>query len=127
MPLHVQQAVLSAEDRSFYSNPGFDLTRHRPGGVEPGHRRGRRRLDDHPAVREGLDRADEASLWRKYKEIVLAVKISQEQSKDEILENYLNVIYFGRGAYGIQAASQAYFGKDVERPLGVRGRDARRA
>ena len=46
--------------------------------------------------------------------MVLAVKISQEQTKDQILENYLNAIYFGRGAYGIQAASQAYFGKDVK-------------
>jgi membrane peptidoglycan carboxypeptidase len=44
---------------------------------------------------------------------VIAAKINQEESKDQILENYLNTIYFGRGAYGIQAASQAYFGRDV--------------
>ena len=55
-PPHVRQAVLAAEDRSFYSNPGFDLDRHRAGRVEPGHRRRRRRLDDHPAVREGHHR-----------------------------------------------------------------------
>ncbi|MGH3611350.1 MAG: transglycosylase domain-containing protein, partial [Pseudonocardia sp.] len=54
------------------------------------------------------------SLWRKYKEVVLAAKISREQTKEEILENYLNLIYFGRGAYGIQAASQSYFDKDVK-------------
>ncbi|MGH3616336.1 MAG: transglycosylase domain-containing protein, partial [Pseudonocardia sp.] len=52
--------------------------------------------------------------WRKYKEVVLAFKISQERTKDQILGDYLNAIYFGRGAYGIQSASQAYFGKRVD-------------
>ena len=56
---------------------------------------------------------DEHSYSRKYREVVIAAKINQEESKDQILENYLNTIYFGRGAYGIQAAAQAYFGRDV--------------
>ena len=114
VPPHVRQAVLSAEDRSFYSNPGFDLTgigralwNQATGGVGGGSTI----TQQYVKVSTGQD---SASLWRKYKEIVLAVKISQEQSKDQILENYLNVIYLGRGAYGIQAASQAYFGKDVK-------------
>ena len=114
MPPHVRQAVLSAEDRSFYSNPGFDLTgigralwNQATGGIGGGSTI----TQQYVKVSTGQD---SASLWRKYKEIVLAVKISQEQSKDQILENYLNVIYLGRGAYGIQAASQAYFGKDVK-------------
>ena len=126
VPPHVRQAVLSAEDRSFYSNPGFDLTgigralwNQATGGVGGGSTI----TQQYVKVSTGQD---SASLWRKYKEIVLAVKISQEQSKDQILENYLNVIYLGRGAYGIQAASQAYFGKDVKDLSGVRGRDARR-
>ena len=114
VPEHVRQAVLSAEDRSFYSNPGFDLTgigralwNQATGGVGGGSTI----TQQYVKVSTGQD---SASLLRKYKEIVLAVKISQEQSKDQILENYLNVIYLGRGAYGIQAASQAYFGKDVK-------------
>ena len=114
VPKHVQQAVLSAEDRSFYSNPGFDLTgigralwNQATGGVGGGSTI----TQQYVKVSTGQD---QASLLRKYKEIVLAVKISQEQTKDQILENYLNVIYFGRGAYGIQAASQVYFGKDVK-------------
>jgi membrane peptidoglycan carboxypeptidase len=114
VPEHVRQAVLSAEDRSFYSNPGFDLTgigralwNQATGGVGGGSTI----TQQYVKVSTGQD---SASLWRKYKEIVLAVKISQEQTKDQILENYLNVIYLGRGAYGIQAASQAYFGKDVK-------------
>ena len=53
------------------------------------------------------------SLTRKFKEIIISVKIDQQQGKDQILENYLNTIYYGRGAYGIQTASKAYFNKDV--------------
>ena len=48
----------------------------------------------------------ERSLTRKVKEAILSLKIQRQQSKEEILEGYLNTIYFGRGAYGIQAASQ---------------------
>ncbi|MGH9307578.1 MAG: transglycosylase domain-containing protein [Acidimicrobiales bacterium] len=55
----------------------------------------------------------ERSLWRKLKEAALAVKLNRKLSKDQILDRYLNTIYFGRGAYGVQAASQAYFGVDV--------------
>ena len=50
------------------------------------------------------------SLTRKLKEILIATKLGQTRSKSTILEDYLNTIYFGRGAYGIEAASQAYFG-----------------
>ena len=114
VPEHVRQAVLSAEDRSFYSNPGFDLTgigRALWNQVTGGDRRRVTITQQYVKVSTGQD---QASLLRKYKEIVLAVKISQQQTKDQILGNYLNVIYLGRGAYGIQAASQAYFGKDVK-------------
>ena len=52
---------------------------------------------------------------RKAREILISVKIDGQQSKDEILENYLNTIYYGRGAYGIQTAAKAYFGKDVSK------------
>jgi membrane peptidoglycan carboxypeptidase len=53
----------------------------------------------------------EQSFERKFKELVLSVKLDTQESKDDILADYLNAIYYGRGAYGIQAASQAYFGK----------------
>jgi penicillin-binding protein 1A len=55
----------------------------------------------------------ERAIIRKVKEAMLAIKLEQEMSKEEILEGYLNTIYFGRGAYGVRAASRAYFGKDV--------------
>jgi membrane peptidoglycan carboxypeptidase len=113
VPPQVREAVLAAEDRSFYSNPGFDLTgivraawSQLHGGVGGGS------TITQQYVKNTLV-GDEVTLWRKYREMVVAVKISQERSKDEILGDYLNAIYFGRGAYGIQAASQAYFGRPV--------------
>jgi len=113
VPLHVQQAVLAAEDRSFYTNYGFDPVgiaraafNQAQGGVGGGS------TITQQYVKNVLV-GDEYSLWRKYREVVIAAKVSQEQSKEEVLGNYLNTIYFGRGAYGIQAASQAYFAKDV--------------
>ena len=51
---------------------------------------------------------------RKAKELVISTKMSGEWSKDQVLQSYLNIIYFGRGAYGIAAASKAYFDKPVE-------------
>ena len=114
VPLHVRHAVLAAEDRTFYSNPGFDLTgivraawNQLCGGEGGGS------TITQQFVKQALV-GDEQTLWRKYKEVILAVKISQERSKDEILADYLNTIYFGRGAYGIQSAAHAYFGKPVQ-------------
>ncbi|WP_308281894.1 transglycosylase domain-containing protein [Pseudonocardia oceani] len=114
VPQHVRNAVLAAEDRTFYSNPGFDLTgilRAVWNQVQGGSGGGSTITQQY--VKNALV-GDEYSLWRKYKEVVLAVKISQERTKDEILGDYLNAIYFGRGTYGIQSASQAYFGKPVQ-------------
>jgi len=113
VPVHVREAVLAAEDRSFYSNPGFDLA----GIARAGWNQLRGGTGGGSTITQQLVKktlvGDEATLWRKYKEVVLAVKISQERTKDEILAGYLNAIYFGRGAYGIQAAAQAYFAKPV--------------
>jgi membrane peptidoglycan carboxypeptidase len=114
VPEHVRQAVLSAEDRSFYSNPGFDLMgigRAVYNQLTGGTGGGSTITQQYVKVSTGQD---DASLWRKYKEVILAVKISREKTKDEILENYLNTIYFGRGAYGIEAAAKAYFNKSVD-------------
>lgn len=113
VPEHVRHAVLAAEDRTFYSNPGFDLSgiaraawNQLRGGTGGGS------TITQQFVKNALV-GDDQTLWRKYKELVLSVKLSQQRTKDEILADYLNAIYFGRGAYGIQSASQAYFGKDV--------------
>lgn len=55
----------------------------------------------------------EQTVSRKVKEFFIAIKLGREESKNHILEGYLNTSYFGRNAYGIQAAAQAYYGKDV--------------
>ncbi|WP_300011970.1 transglycosylase domain-containing protein [Pseudonocardia sp.] len=114
VPEHVIDAVLAAENRSFFTDPGFDITgimravyNQLTGGVGGGSTITQQYV-------KVVTEDDAFSLFRKYKEVVLAVKISREQSKEQILENYLNVIYLGRGAYGIQAASEAFFGKPVQ-------------
>jgi peptidoglycan glycosyltransferase len=113
VPRHVRAAVLAAEDRSFYSNPGFDLT----GIVRAAWNQLRGGAGGGSTITQQYVKntlvGDEATLWRKYREMVVAVKISKQRSKDEILGDYLNAIYFGRGAYGVQSAAHAYFGKPV--------------
>ncbi|MGH3620083.1 MAG: transglycosylase domain-containing protein, partial [Pseudonocardiaceae bacterium] len=114
VPMRVQNAVLAAEDRSFRSNPGFDITGiaratwdQLTGGVGGGSTI----TQQYIKVATGHD---EYSIFRKFREVIVAAKLTKQESKDRILEDYLNTIYFGRGAYGIQAASQAYFGKNVQ-------------
>ena len=115
VPDHVQKAVLAAEDRDFYTNPGFS-----PTGIARSVWQALRGADvqgggstiTQQYVKNYFLTSDR-SLTRKFKEIIISVKIDQQQGKDQILENYLNTIYYGRGAYGIQTASKAYFNKDV--------------
>jgi penicillin-binding protein 1A len=116
IPEQTINAVIAAEDRDFRTHNGVDAV---------GIARAAYSNVQNESVQQGgstitqqLVRAiyltNERSLVRKVREAVLAVKLEQEMSKDEILERYLNTVYFGRGAYGIQAASRAYFGIDVE-------------
>ncbi|ANY06787.1 transglycosylase domain-containing protein [Pseudonocardia sp. HH130630-07] len=113
VPVHVQQAVLAAEDRSFFSNPGFDISgigRAVLNQLTGGSGGGSTITQQYIKVTTGND---QYSLFRKFREVVLAAKMSKDMTKEQILENYLNAIYLGRGAYGVQAAAQAYFGKNV--------------
>jgi membrane peptidoglycan carboxypeptidase len=115
VPQHVQQAVLSAEDRSFFSNPGYDVF----GIVRAAWNQFTGKAGGGSTITQQYIKLttgqDQHSLSRKYKEVIGAAKIAQEYSKERILEDYLNTIYLGRGAYGIQAAAQAYFGVDATR------------
>ncbi|MBN9096636.1 MAG: penicillin-binding protein [Pseudonocardia sp.] len=113
VPVPVQNAVLAAEDRTFRSNPGFDIVaigRAVVSQLTGGDGGGSTITQQYVKNATGQD---QATLWRKYKEAVIAAKISKRETKDQILEDYLNTIYFGRGAYGIETAAKAYFGKDV--------------
>jgi membrane peptidoglycan carboxypeptidase len=119
VPLSVRHAVLAAEDRSFYSHGGFSIPG--IGRAILNNLRGKPSQGGSTITQQYAKNAyltQERTWRRKYKELVLAVKLELSTNKDQILEDYLNTIYFGRGAYGIQAASQAYFGKDAK-DLGI--------
>ena len=115
IPDHVELAVLAAEDRGFYENEGISpvgILRAFWNNVRGGETQGASTITQQYARNAYL--TQEQTLSRKVKEAFLAIKLARSQTKEEVLEDYLNTIYFGRGAYGIQAASQAYFGKDVQ-------------
>ena len=107
-----QHAVLSAEDRDFYSESGVSIkgigralfSNVKAGGVS----QGGSTITQQYAKNAFL--TQQRTFTRKIKEVFIALKMSQTVSKDKILENYLNTIYFGRGAYGIEAAAGTYFG-----------------
>jgi penicillin-binding protein 1A len=115
VPEVVVAAVLAAEDRDFFDHRGVD-----PVGIA----RAAYRDIRGDGVQQGgstitqqyvklVYLTSERTITRKIKEAVLAVKLEQELSKEEILERYLNLVYFGRGAYGVGTAARAYFGKDL--------------
>ncbi|SNT16887.1 peptidoglycan glycosyltransferase [Rhodococcoides kyotonense] len=116
IPLHVRNSVLSAEDRDFYSNPGFSITgfgRALRDNVLGRDSAGGGSTITQQYVKNALV-GSERTLTRKMRELVISSKMARQWSKDDILAAYLNTIYFGRGAYGIAAASTAYFGKPVD-------------
>ncbi|RBN41618.1 penicillin-binding protein, partial [Priestia megaterium] len=115
IPKHVQQAFISIEDVRFYEHHGIDFKSigralYRDilagGSVEGGST-----LTQQLAKNVFL--SNDKTLLRKTKEVVVAINLEQRYSKQKLLEMYLNQIYFGHGAYGIQAASKLYFNKDV--------------
>ncbi len=111
LPEYVGQSVIASEDKSFYSNSGIDLrgiVRALVNNARGGAQQGGSTLTQQYVERYYLGTT--TSYAGKLKEAIIALKIDNEQSKDEVLENYLNTIYFGRGAYGIEMAAQRYFG-----------------
>ncbi|HPT78806.1 MAG TPA: PBP1A family penicillin-binding protein [Candidatus Atribacteria bacterium] len=115
IPVHVQDAFISAEDRRFRSHPGFDIRRIfgsllqniKAGGIVAGGGTITQQVIRNTVLTQ------EKTIDRKVKEIFLAWQLEKKFSKDQILEMYLNVIYFAEGAYGIEAASRTYFGKSA--------------
>ncbi len=116
VPLHVRQAFLAAEDLRFYEHPGIDIVR--IVGALITDIRTRSYREGASTITQQLIKLShltaEKAWARKIQEAYLAVRLEQDFTKDEILAMYLNFINFGNGAYGIQAASQTYFGVDVE-------------
>lgn len=112
IPKSMQQAVVASEDREFYQLPGFSVrgivrsvfTDIKEGGLSSGGSTLTQQL-----VKNALLNPQKNFL-RKYQEIVLAAEIERRYSKNEILEMYLNSVYFGEGAFGVEQAAQVYFG-----------------
>jgi membrane peptidoglycan carboxypeptidase len=117
IPLTVRNAVMAAEDRNFYTNKAFSITGLAQAVFDNvitlGKGRGGSTITQQYAKTAFL--TPERSIVRKVKELVIAIKLENQFSKDQIFENYLNTIYFGRGSYGVQTASQVYFGTTVDK------------
>ncbi len=115
LPAHVVNAFLAAEDLRFYKHPGFDVTRIlgavlsnvRSGGFDQGASTITQQLVKLSHL------SSQKTVARKLEEVWLALQMEQMYSKEQILDLYLNYIYFGQGAYGIQAAAQVTFGVDA--------------
>ena len=115
MPVALQQATLAAEDRDFYSHPGVSPTgigRAAWNNLRGGDVQGGSTITQQLA--KNLYLTQDRTFSRKFTELVLAVKLENTYSKDQLLEDYLNSIYLGRSAYGVQTASRQYFDKNVE-------------
>ncbi|MGN9812392.1 transglycosylase domain-containing protein [Micromonospora sp. BQ11] len=116
IPQHVRDAVAAAEDRNFYRHSGVDykgIARAAWNNLSGGDKQGASTITQQYA-RNAYDNLKDDTYARKVKEAILASKLTDEYTKEQIMQNYLNVIYFGRGAYGIEAAAQTYFGKPAK-------------
>ncbi len=108
-------AVIATEDQSFYSHKGLDIagiiragwSNLKAGGIVQGGSTLTQQLA------KSLFLSDERKIERKIKEAILALRLEEELTKDRILELYMNQVYFGSGAYGIEAASRRYFSKSA--------------
>ena len=116
IPLHTRQAFIAAEDLRFYDHRGIDV--YRILGALRSNLKSGSLAEGASTITQQLAKlthlSAEKTIRRKLEEINLAFQIEKVYNKDEILAMYLNTVYFGRGAYGIQAAAKAYFGVDAE-------------
>lgn len=115
IPVYLRQATISIEDKNFYNHSGFD-----PIGMVRGFLRifrGGRAQGGSTLTQQLIKNAllnDDRTVSRKIKEFILAIEIEKKYTKDEILQMYLNEVPYGGTAWGVGAAAQTYFGKDVK-------------
>ena len=116
MPEDLRNAVVSAENRTFWTDPGISvkgMVRAAWAIAHGGEMQGGSTITQQCI--KVLYLSQERTMSRKFKELLLAVKMGKEVSKQDILAGYLNTIYFGRGAYGVQAAAKAFFYTDASK------------
>ncbi len=117
IPLNLRNAVLAAEDRNFYSNQAFSVTgigRALINNLRSGNLTGEGGSTITQQYAKTAFLTSSRTIERKVRELVIAMKLENALTKDQIFENYLNTIYFGRGSYGVQTASQMYFNRNVD-------------
>jgi len=115
VPPQVVDAVLDVEDRRFFHHPGIDIRSLLRAGltdVNTGTVRQGGSTITQQLVKNSL-LTPQRSVHRKFREAILALRLEDTMSKQQILERYLNTVYFGNGAYGLQAGAETYFGTDV--------------
>lgn len=117
IPQHVINAFISIEDKKFFSHNGINVSRMSKAFLN--NLKSMSLKEGASTITQQLIKnthlSFEKNLPRKFNEIVLALNLERQMSKNDILENYLNVIYFGSGSYGIESASQHYFSKPVQK------------
>jgi membrane peptidoglycan carboxypeptidase len=116
IPLKMRYAVMAAEDRNYYSNRAFSPTgiaRAILNNLKSGSLNGEGGSTITQQYAKTAFLTPSRTVQRKIKELVISLKLENALTKDQILENYLNTIYFGRGSYGVQTASQQYFNRNV--------------
>ena len=116
VPIHVQDAVIAIEDERFWQHPGVDL-RAMARAMAANYEAGEVVQGGSTITQQYLKNVvltPEVTVDRKFEEAVLALRLEEGLDKQEILERYLNTVYFGHGAYGIGTAAQRYFGKPVD-------------
>ena len=119
IPKRVVSAFLSAEDKNFYSHHGVDpVSMFRAALTDVGRWHSKRRPVGASTITQQVAKnmllTNELTMSRKIKEILLATRLDQALSKDRILELYLNEIYLGSGAYGVESAALIYFNKSLD-------------
>ncbi len=115
IPLDLRHAVLAAEDKSFYSQGAFNPIAILRGAINTALGRG---LQGGSTITQQYAKTafltPDRTIQRKIIELIIAIKLENQLSKDQIFENYLNTIYFGRGAYGVETGAQVYFGRSAD-------------
>jgi membrane peptidoglycan carboxypeptidase len=117
IPMDLRNAVMAAEDRNFYSNKAFSITgisRALLNNLRSGNLTGEGGSTITQQYAKTAFLSPSRTIQRKIRELVISLKLENSLSKDQILENYLNTIYFGRGSYGVQTAAQQYFNRNVD-------------
>jgi penicillin-binding protein 1A len=110
----MKHAAIAIEDRRFYTNPGYDLKgigRALWADITSGRQAQGASTITQQFVKVALEAQGERTVFQKLREAALAYHLTRQWSKDKILTEYLNAIYFGNGAYGIESAARVYFGK----------------